>query len=350
MSKARLFAVAFVFTLLLATTATAQLGTTGNSISGQVYDTTNRPLTNLQVELLDDVNSLLKRTRTDGVGRYLFTGLPQGNFQVRVITVGTNLVGQTARVEIVTVSRAGGRGRTSEIYDFTLRTTDEEKSGRLSKAPAILFSQEVPDTARQFYEAAVEKLDKNQGSDEGMEALKKALEIFPKYYAALERLGSEYVKQQQYLQALEILNKAIAVNGKGHLSFYALGIAQYNLKQTDNAIQSLRKSVALAPSSVNAQFWLGIVLFRTKKFDDAETPLKRASEMGGNQIPDVHMFLAQIYSNSNRYLEAVGELELFLKEVPNATDSEKIKNIIKQLREKAVNPKNSKSQFTASQD
>jgi TolA-binding protein len=331
MFKKFVFAAAIVFALSVASTTKAQ---GGNSISGQVYNTANRPVANLHVELLSDFDSLIGRTKTDGIGRYLFVNLARGNYQVRVITAGTNYVSQTARVEIFTISTAPGRGRASEIYNFTLKTVDEEKSKGHSKSPSTLFSQEVPDTARKLYEEAVEKLDKNQSGVEALDGLKKAIEIFPQYYMALERLGSEYVKLQQYSQSLDFLNRAIAINPKGYLSYYALGIAQYNLKQGEDSIQSLRKSVSLAPQSVNGQFWLGIVLFKTGKFKEAEESLKRAYEIGGSQIPDVHMFLAQIYSHDKRYPEAVNELELFLKEAPNAGDVERIKNVIKQLREK----------------
>ena len=326
-----IFAAAIVFALSAASTTRAQ---GGNSISGQVYNTANRPVANLHVELLSDFDSIMGRTKTDGIGRYLFSNLQRGNYQVRVITAGTNYISQTARVEIFTISTAPGRGRASEIYNFTLKTVDEEKSRGLTKSPSTLFSQDVPEAARKSYEDAIAKLDKNQGGVEALEGLKKAIEIFPRYYMALERLGSEYVKQQQYAQSLDILNRAIAVNPKGYLSYYALGIAQYNLKQGEDSIQSLRKSVSLAPQSVNGQFWLGIVLFKSGKFNEAEAPLKRAYELGGSQIPDVHMFLAQIYSHDKRYQEAIDELELFLKEAPNAGDAEKIKDIIKRLREK----------------
>ena len=50
---------------------------------------------------------------------------------------------------------------------------------------------------------------------------------------------------------------------------------------------------------------------------------------------DVHMHLAQLHSNNKRYKEAADELEVFLKETPDARDAESIKNIIKQLRAKA---------------
>ena len=49
--------------------------------------------------------------------------------------------------------------------------------------------------------------------------------------------------------------------------------------------------------------------------------------MGGRLIPaDVHMHLAQLYSNDKRYANAADELELFLKEASNAKDTDSIKN------------------------
>jgi regulator of sirC expression with transglutaminase-like and TPR domain len=48
------------------------------------------------------------------------------------------------------------------------------------------------------------------------------------------------------------------------------------------------------------------------------------------------MHLAKYYSENKRYKEAADELELFLKQAPDARDAEKIKALIKQLRAKAA--------------
>jgi Tfp pilus assembly protein PilF len=305
----------------------------GNQIGGHVFTTSRQPLANFQIELLDEVESVIRRTRTDSSGRYLFGGLAQGTYHVRVLTYGTNFVSQTARVSIVNVSVAGG-GRVYEEQSFVLKTVEEEKTGVVSKSTQVVFTQEVPESARGHYESAVAKLDGNE-AEAGVEELKKAIEVFPNYYLALERLGLEYLKQRQYRQVVEVLNRALKVNPKGHASLYAIGVALYHLKLPDEAVDSLTRAASLAPNFVNAHLWLGIVLFRTGKQNAAEAPLKRAYELGGNQVPDVHMFLAQIYSNTKRYKDAADELELFLKEVPNAQDAENIRAIISRLREKA---------------
>ncbi|MCI0486024.1 MAG: tetratricopeptide repeat protein [Blastocatellia bacterium] len=310
--------------------ATAQ----GHSVGGIILDTSRRPLDNLQVELLDDVESPIRRVRTDGTGRYVFTGLTTGTFYIRVLTFGTNFVSQTLRITISSLS-ATSSGRSYQDYSFVLKTVDEEKGRESPKSLSLVFSQEVPEEARKIYDEAIEKLDAGKDAAGGVEGLKRAIEIFPDFYLALERLGLEYVKQQKYDHALEVLHRAVEVNSKGHMSFYGLGVAQYNLKRTEESLDALRQAVSLVPNSANSQFWLGIVLFRSGKPTEAEEPFKRAYQLAGKLLPDVHMYLAQIYSNTSRYKEAADELELFLKEAPNARDSENIKNIIAQLREKA---------------
>ena len=56
----------------------------GSSISGFVFDENRRPLANIYVELLDDVDFPTRRVRTDGSGRYFFGGLKNGKFSIRV--------------------------------------------------------------------------------------------------------------------------------------------------------------------------------------------------------------------------------------------------------------------------
>jgi tetratricopeptide (TPR) repeat protein len=328
--------LAFFLSLLLTggssffSSATTQAS--GNTIAGHVMDSSRRPLQDMWVELLDDVETRLARVKTDGGGRYIFSRLSPGNYQVRVLTSGTNFISQQARVELIVVAAVAGSGRAYEEVSFTLKTPDEDKSPKKGGGGTV-FSQNVPVEAQKLYEGALEKLSLG-GVDEGILGLKQAIDSFPNYYLALERLGMEYIKQNQHTQAQETLNKALKVNPKGHMSLHSLGVAQYNLKNIPGAIESLKSAVALSPTSVNSQFWLGIVLFRSGKTSEAEAPLKRAYELGGKQVPDVHMYLAQIYSNTKRYKEAADELELFLKET-DAKDSEKIKGLIQQLRTKA---------------
>ncbi|MBK9316542.1 MAG: tetratricopeptide repeat protein [Acidobacteria bacterium] len=307
-----------------------------NGINGVIFDELRHPVPNMWVELLDEVNTVLTRVRTDAVGRFSFNRLSNGTFQVKVITFGTNYISQMQRVNLVSASMAGGRGSHYENIDIYLKADRKREENPGSAGP--IFAQDVPEPARKLYDQAVSMLNSGKNSKDGISKLKEAIDIFPTYYMALERMGVEYVRVEDYDPAKSALDKAIEVNPKGYNSFYALGVLQYRLKQYPECVESLRKVVLLAPDSGNAPFaryHLGMAYLKTGKSADAETHLKKAYEQGGKNVPsDVHMGLAQIYSSSKRYKEAAAELELYIRETPDARDTDKIKLAIKQLKEK----------------
>lgn len=308
-----------------------------NSIGGHVSTADRRPVDQVYVELLNDFGQTISRTRTDGSGRFEFRGLSQGVYLVTVLTHGTNYVSQTQRIEIINFGRTvGGSTITSGSQyvpvDFLLRTEARESP---SGTPGTVFAQPVPDEARRAYEQAVSDLDRSR-NDEGLAGLRRAIELFPDYFLALERLGTEYVRREHYEAARIILTQAVRINSRAHQSLYWLGIAQHRLRQTAEAIESLTRALTQVPNSVNTHMWLGIVYRVNGNSELAERHLKRAKELGNNRVPDAHWQLALLYNTLRRYREAADELELFLRAQPDSRDAEQIRRLIAQLRERAA--------------
>jgi len=295
------------------------------SISGHVSDNRQNPIPDLQVELLDDVDSVIARTKTDNSGLFFFRRLSTGVFQIRVQTYGTTFISQTQRVQL-------GRGRAFEQVDFVLTSKGASSSPAI---PGVVFAQEVPDKARKQYERGIALIQKNEQRKEGVAALENAIELFPLYFDALHVLGTEYVKQQDYERAIPVLTKAIEVNRQAYPSLYTLSIAQYNLKQVPEAIESMRRAMALNQQSMAANLWLGMLLRQTDKFDEAETYLKQADHLAAAKSAEVHWQLALLFNQVKRYKEAADELELFLKVEPDAKDTELIKKLIKKFRQQS---------------
>ena len=295
------------------------------SISGHITDSSRRPIPDLQVELLNDVDSIIQRTKTDGSGLYAFRRLSDGIFQVRVQTYGTSYMGQTKRVQLE-------RYRAFEQVDFVL-TMKETASTRVTSGS--VFVQEVPAEARKEYERGAAMLQKTEQRKEGIETLKKAIEIFPSYFDALELLGTDYVNNKEYEPAIPVLTRAIEVNRRAYQSLNLLSVAQYNLKQLPEAVESMRRAITLNQGSANANLWLGMLLKQSGKLDEAETYLKQADHLAGSKSADAHWQLALLYNQLKRYTEAADQLELFLKTQPEAKDTELIKKLIQRLRQQS---------------
>ena len=303
--------------------------TSSNSISGHVSNDQRAPLADIRVELLNEVDSVIRTVKTDGSGLFVFRKLSDGTFQVRIQTSGTNYVSQTKRVDL---ARPHGFGAAFEELDFVLMTTNTGSTGK----PGVVFVQEVPEPARKQFQKASELLNKSNKREEAFIALKSAIELFPLYFDALELLGTEQVKDREYEAAIPALTKALEVNSRSFASSFALGVAQYNLKQTQPAIESLRRAVSLNERSVNANLWLGIALRQTSRPDQAEAYLKRADVLADSKLPEAHWQLALLFNQLKRYKEAADELEIFLKVQPDARDVELIKKLIQRLRQQSV--------------
>lgn len=303
-----------------------------SSIIGIIFDSSGRPMEKVRVELLDDVYTVLKTVRTSGTGQYAFHSLSSGYFNIRVKDEKGEYAEQMQRVELVSIqlSPTSQGSRDIRQVDFYLKPKGERKA---STGTGVVFAQNVPDDARKSYAKAVSDFEKNK-SDDGMAALKAALEVFPDYYQALVRLGEERINRSQFAEAYDALARAIKINQKGYEGFYWLGIAQVGLKQLPQAVESFRQALLNNPSSVNSVMWLGMALRRSGQFDEAEAQLKRAKKLADKPIPQAHWELALLYNHQKRNKEAADELELFLKAQPDSRDAEAIKKLIRQLREK----------------
>ena len=312
----------------------------GNSVSGKVYGINHRPMVDLYVELQDDLNRTIARTRTNASGDYEFRGFAAGRLTIRVITLGTEYDEQEQEIEIQNNTVPDGQGGMraggfdDQQKDFYLRL----RPGITPESVAI-FAQEIPPESQKLYEKAIGDLDAKRNA-EGLAGLRLAIEKFPKYYYALERLGTEYIRlgRPETFQAAEILfSVAVEVNTRGFKSWYGLAYARYSLGNTSKALDAVQKAIELNSYSPDALLLSGSLLRASKKYADAEKQLLKARDLAKDTMPQIHWELALLYGNHmQRYADAAKELRLFLKAQPNAKDAESIKKAIADFESKAA--------------
>lgn len=305
-----------------------------NTITGFVFDTQRNPISQIPVEVLNEVNQTLQRTRTDNSGRYFFSGLSAGRFSVRVLPYGTNFEEQTQEVEIVNFVRPGSSTSENAQKDFYLRLRRDAREA--NGITGTVYVQDIPQEAQKFYNKAISELE-NKRDETGIQELLNALKVFPDYFLALERLGREYIKQQKYDYAQAAFIKTVSVNQRSFGGWYGLSYASYALGKPEIAIEAAQNAAKLEPSSVDAALILGISFRKAKRYQDSEKSLLKAKKLANDQVPDVHWNLALLYAyNLKRYKEAADELELYLKIQSENVKADNIKKLIAQLREKSA--------------
>lgn len=311
-----------------------------STISGYVYAKASRvPLPDIDVELLNNDNQMRARQKTDGSGRYTFGGLPDGRYTVRVMAFRYDYEDQEAMVEIVTISvRGQGIGNAFMSQDFYMAP---RRGSLMETENAVVFAQDIPLEAKQSYDTAMSDLSKSR-TEEGIQGLRKAISLFPKYYAALYRLGMEMFLQKRYGESAQLFMTAASVNEKSATALYYVGFSLHNLGKEYNkgALVALENALAIASSSTQVLYLMGKIERIEGNFANAEKHLLQAKKVARIGIPEIHSELAQLYANDlKQYEKAANELEAYIRASKlSAEDEKKTKKIISDLRAKAKSP------------
>jgi Flp pilus assembly protein TadD len=315
--------------------ASAIAQTRGSTISGYVFDPSQRAVSDITVELRNEYNSAVTRLRTDSSGRYYFTGVAHGRYNIRVLPFGTNFMETSVEVEITGIGMRGQAIADNVQKDVYLRLRKSASSTPFINA--VIYAQEVPREAQVLYNDAVVDLGRERPQT-GVESLERAITIFPTYFAALQRLGAVWLAQGKFEEAAQLFGRALAVNDKSFDCWYGLAYANFSLKKYKDSAVASEKAVLLKPESLEATLLYGMTQRILKDFANAEKTLKKAVKLAEGTSPDVHWQLALLYGkDQTRYAEAAKELEQYLALSPDAPNKEDVKKLIKTFRDKAKN-------------
>jgi tetratricopeptide (TPR) repeat protein len=308
-----------------------------NTIEGRVTNSNGHPLSEMRVFVKDEGYAQAGTALTDGTGRFRFANLKSGNYIVEVEPGATGYERQEQRVQAKAFNerRSGG----GEVFRVEFVLVAKKSGTRVSRDPDagsnIIFRQDVPEDAKRAYDRGVRSLEKGS-LDDGVKFLKLAIQLFPDYYDALERLGTEYVTHQDPRSALPLLTLAVELNRDGWRGFYSLGIAQFKTDDRSASVKSLQRATELNSESANTNMWLGIALAPDSQMRGrAIQVLEKAIKLAKQPIPLAYYYLGGLYSKNNQYREAANAFEALLRVNPQLGEKEAIKKMIDELRQKA---------------
>lgn len=264
-------------------------------------------------------------TFTDLSGRFVFSGLKRGRYQL--IAEGDDQTFETTRVD-VDVSAFG-----PATQSFTQNIQLRPKSGTAVAAAGLVSAEPVdaavPQRAREAYEKALKRAQSNK-NEEAVKLLREAIEAYPQFYAAHVVLGEQFDKLKKYPEAEDAYQKAVVLKSDAPGAHTGLGILLVKQKKYADAVPHLRRSVELDKRSSPAYLALGLAEMMTGDYPSSETNLLRAYELSKPTI--AHIYLANLYDLQHQPAKAIEQLEAYLKENPESSNAAQIRETIDKLK------------------
>lgn len=300
-----------------------------HTIRGKIFlPSGNLPEQRMRVVLELVSGGIASEVFSDSVGNFEFRSLSNGSYRINIPTDHRSY--ETAQ-ETVEVFSNFARTFTVQIY-LREKSADPNRqpNNRLISAADL---QDVPKAAKKAYDQGL-KLSRDNRPQDAAAKLQEALKIFPDYLYALNKLGEQYLALNKLEDAKAIFDRAIAVNPKFALPHINLGIYHVNIKQFAEAIQSLETGNRLDDSFPMAHLNLGLALMSKPQpdFDRAEKELLRSIELGKRDMAYVRKYLFNLNVRRQAMDKAAEQLEAYLKEVPDAPDSQEVRQMLGKVK------------------
>ena len=322
-SRVRVAAVAIAILVSI----TASLAQGQHSLQGKVaYPNGIAPPHPVRVTLTFNGMSVYE-TFTDLSGRFSFTGLHRGRYQL--IAEGDDQTFETTRAD-ADISAFGAAPQS-----FTQNVQLRLKAGKSVPHAAVTSVESadpnLPARARQEYEKG-EKDAQDNKPEKAVTHFREAIAAHPQFYLAHVALAEQSAKLNRDADAAGAFRAAIEMKPDRAPAYVGLGVLLVKQKKYREAIPLLRRSLEIDKQSSTPYLFLGLAEMMTRDYQLSEADLLRAYEIGKPTI--AHIYLANLYDLKGEPAKAIEQLKAFLKENPELPDARRteILEVIEKLR------------------
>ncbi|MDQ3746728.1 MAG: DUF2012 domain-containing protein [Acidobacteriota bacterium] len=269
-------------------------------------------------------------TFTDLSGRFSFTGLRSGTYQLTA--EGDD---QTFETTSVTVDIAGGLAQT-----FTQNIQLRPRAGASVQPATTVAAEEidpdVPEAAREKYRQGLKSAAAGK-AEQAVKLLQEAVVAHARFYAANLALAEQLSKLQRYDEALAAYRRAGELKPDRAEPYVGVGVTLVSQKRYDEGIKMLRGVLEVDKDLPAPYLSLGYAEMMTGDYKSSEEHLLRALELARPTL--AHVYLANVYEQTGQFTKAVTQLEAYLKENPNSPQTEAVRAAIEKLKKKAKDKK-----------
>jgi tetratricopeptide (TPR) repeat protein len=193
-------------------------------------------------------------------------------------------------------------------------------------------SEQAPKNARKAYENGLDAAKKNK-PDQAEQEFRKAVDLYPKYAAALLELGKTLERRDKFPEARALYEQALAADPKylyPHQRLYLLAFRDRNWHEVaDHAEQLIRLDPFEFP---DAYYFDGVAHFQLKEYEAAEKSARKAVEIDRRESNPKSRYLLGVVLLDRNDLTGAGEsLRAYLKAAPDAPDRAEVEKVLRQI-------------------
>lgn len=219
---------------------------------------------------------------------------------------------------------------TQEVGGINVGTLILSRIAGAQGAAISVTSLLAPKKARKEFEKG-EKDARNNHLDSATKHLERAVAEYDTYAAAWNELGQIYATSQHTEEARHAFTKAMTADPQYIPPCMGLARLELQSGQYEGAVEAAGKALRLYPGLANASFIQALANYRLGRLDAAEKSA-RDSENGPHQnIPQLHVLLANILLRKHEYSNAAAQLQDYLKEAPEGEFAGEAKKSLEQI-------------------
>jgi Tfp pilus assembly protein PilF len=265
-------------------------------------------------------------TFTDTSGLFRFDRVEPADY--RVVAEAQGFRRAETSISIVPVGQGVSRDRSAE-YRVRLELVALEPDQVAAPVAGKVRADELsaPPEALKEFQKGIEL--GNQGEwEKSAQSLAKALKLHPIFYRAALFRGLDLLKLKKTEEARRQLREAITLCPDCGESYVGLSQAEMQAGNASQAMAVLLEGQQRLPKSPPILLEACRIQLLHKNLDAASQLCQLAHEFGDQQVPQVHLLLAQIFQARGNPDLANEQLKQFLKEVP---EGETARQVRKQL-------------------
>jgi tetratricopeptide repeat protein len=218
----------------------------------------------------------------------------------------------------------------AELGSIDVGTLQLRRLAGVQGSAISVTSMLVPGNARKEFEKG-DKEARNNKLQPAAEHLQKAVAEYDNYAAAWSELGRIYSATHENEKARQAFEKAIEVDPKYVSPYVSLATLQIQTEDYQSGLETAGKALDLNPGLEVAKFLQAVGNFKLDRLDDAQKSAEEAEKGPHQNLTQVHVLLADIFTQKKDYSSAAAQMRAYLKESPKGPFAAQMKKNLDQI-------------------